>query len=319
MRSPHVLAMREREIYKRIWEQRDPETGRTGHPFIVRLLCYSDWPTEKRLYYEGSDKPVQFLTKDKLGRSEPVSKFDTALLMQYCEQGTLEDFANRHLRRGESDKTEEEGFAWLQTARTFVAEVLFALDFLHNSQSVIYRDLKLENVFVVLDREGAPHVKLGDFGFSKVVSDVEPPTSVAGSPYFAAPEMLVMQRVRRRGVTDWSLDVFSLGVVAFILMFGSEFECSKKKWELLHHKRHPRNMHPTRASEAFQRALYCLRSSNHCAPEAVDLIRSSTQTLPEHRPVVVHLKEFPLFKEVHLRSGRTLPPISWAALKNLDI
>jgi len=318
MRSPHVLAMRERDIYRRIWEQVDPRTGRTGHPFIVRLLCYSDWPTEKRLYYEGSDEPVEFVTKDKLGRSIAVNMFDSALLMEYCEQGTLEDYALRHMRRGEADETNEGALAWLTTARAFVSEILLALDFLHNSQSVIYRDLKLENVFVILDCEGAPHVKLGDFGFSKVVSDVEPPTSVAGSPYFAAPEMLVMQRVKRRSVTDWTLDVFSLGVVVFVLFYGAELEPARNKWELPHHRRHPRNMHPTRASEAFQRALVSLSTSSHCVPQAVDFIRAATQTLAENRPSIAQLKEYTLMKELPL-PNMMLPVVDWEQLLSLDI
>lgn len=47
----------------------------------------------------------------------------------------------------------------------YAAEILCALELMHTN-SIIYRDLKPENV--VIDKEG--HVKLIDFGFAKKLS-----------------------------------------------------------------------------------------------------------------------------------------------------
>ncbi|KAL1123728.1 hypothetical protein AAG570_001501 [Ranatra chinensis] len=52
------------------------------------------------------------------------------------------------------------------TATFFAAEIVAALEYLH-SQSVVYRDLKPENL--LLDREG--HLKITDFGFAKKLTD----------------------------------------------------------------------------------------------------------------------------------------------------
>ena len=49
------------------------------------------------------------------------------------------------------------------TARFYVAEVILALEFLHENLNVIYRDLKLENI--LMDCDG--HIKLTDFGLAK--------------------------------------------------------------------------------------------------------------------------------------------------------
>ena len=50
-------------------------------------------------------------------------------------------------------------------ARFYIGSVVLALDYLHTNQ-IVYRDLKPENVFI--DKQG--YVKLGDFGFAKVLS-----------------------------------------------------------------------------------------------------------------------------------------------------
>lgn len=48
----------------------------------------------------------------------------------------------------------------------YAAEIVLALEYLH-SKSVVYRDLKPENVLI--DRDG--HLKLTDFGFAKFLKN----------------------------------------------------------------------------------------------------------------------------------------------------
>ena len=48
----------------------------------------------------------------------------------------------------------------------YACEIIVALDYLH-SKSIVYRDLKPENL--LLDHGG--HLKITDFGFAKVVED----------------------------------------------------------------------------------------------------------------------------------------------------
>lgn len=56
--------------------------------------------------------------------------------------------------------------AFIFTANFYTAEIVLALEYLH-SQSVVYRDLKPENL--LLDRDG--HLKITDFGFAKKLTD----------------------------------------------------------------------------------------------------------------------------------------------------
>eukprot|EP00450_Noctiluca_scintillans_P035327 CAMPEP_0194550470 /NCGR_PEP_ID=MMETSP0253-20130528/95729_1 /TAXON_ID=2966 /ORGANISM="Noctiluca scintillans" /LENGTH=802 /DNA_ID=CAMNT_0039397909 /DNA_START=504 /DNA_END=2913 /DNA_ORIENTATION=- len=318
LRSPHVLAMRERDIYRRIWEEVDEETGRLGHPFIVRLLCYSDWPREKQLFYEGTEAPVQFFGKDEFGRAtKAVTKFDSALLMEFCQEGSLEDFVPLHMRRGESDTDSTGVILWVDTVRSLSAEMLLALDFLHNTKSVIYRDLKLDNIFVVLDQNGIAHAKLGDFGFSKVVSAADKPISIAGSPYFAAPEMMAMHKEMKSHATDWSLDVFSAGMAIFVMLYGAEYDTTKQNWMLAHHRKYPKQLHPTQNRTHFDHALAQMRAVHGISHHA-DLIKQATHTKPEQRISVVAMKDSLFFGTIEVR-GRTLPAIDWNMLRHLDL
>jgi len=79
---------------------------------------------------------------------------------------------------------------------TFIsAEIVLAIEHLHN-QGIIYRDLKPENV--MLDASG--HIKLVDFGLSKIIDDDRAQTA-CGSAEYMAPEI-----IRRQPYTysaDW--------------------------------------------------------------------------------------------------------------------
>jgi len=92
-------------------------------------------------------------------------------VMEYCPGGEL----FKHLRR--KGKFDED------SVRFYAAEVILAVQYLHENLNVIYRDLKPENV--LLDVNG--HIKLTDFGLSK---EGEKTYSFCGTPEYLAPEIL---------------------------------------------------------------------------------------------------------------------------------
>ena len=134
------------------------------------------------------------------------------LILEYASGGEL----FRHL--------EMEKFFTEEVTAFYVAEIVLALDYLHNTVGVIYRDLKPENC--LLDSSG--HLLLTDFGLSKVaVEDAGTPGGSrcnslgVGTIEYMAPEIVRNSNESSMGpgygkACDW----WSLGAMACDLMTG---------------------------------------------------------------------------------------------------
>lgn len=94
-------------------------------------------------------------------------------------------------------------------ARFYAAQVLLGLEHVH-SKSVIYRDMKLENV--LLDQSG--HCRLSDLGLA-VVTTVKI-KGYAGTPGYTSPEMI------RSKLYGPATDIFSYGVMVYRMLCGSK-------------------------------------------------------------------------------------------------
>jgi len=99
-------------------------------------------------------------------------------------------------------------------ARWFFQQMIDGLEYCHN-RKIAHRDLKPENLLL---GEGF-NVKLVDFGFARFFRDNDTGKDVSmktalGTPGYAAPEIL------NRQTYDYSVDIFSLGVILFICIAG---------------------------------------------------------------------------------------------------
>lgn len=99
-----------------------------------------------------------------------------------------------------------------EVASFYMAEMVLALEHLHQNIGVIYRDLKPENC--LLDAEG--HLLLTDFGLSKVaVNEEDRCNSSLGTIEYMAPEVILGKPYGK--ACDW----WSLGALAHDLLTGS--------------------------------------------------------------------------------------------------
>ncbi|XP_060898368.1 MAP kinase-activated protein kinase 3 isoform X1 [Labrus mixtus] len=124
------------------------------------------------------------------------------IIMECMEGGEL---FNRIQARGDQAFTEKE-------ASEIMRDIGTAIDFLHNI-NIAHRDIKPENLLYT-NRERNGILKLTDFGFAKETSLHNPLQTPCYTPYYVAPEVLGPEKY------DMSCDMWSLGVIMYILLCG---------------------------------------------------------------------------------------------------
>lgn len=153
------------------------------------------------------------------------------LVMERCEGGELFDLINEVGNFSEAD------------AADIFSQLVNAVHFCH-SRNVMHRDIKPENILlskdprdpdfqneVLLTKLLGAHshkfpVKLADFGLATFVEQGKKVEGVAGSPLYLAPEVVL-------GKYDKTADIWSLGVILYILLCGTAPFCGENDLETL--------------------------------------------------------------------------------------
>jgi serum/glucocorticoid-regulated kinase 2 len=91
----------------------------------------------------------------------------------------------------------------------YFAEILLGLEFIHDN-NILYRDLKPENIFIDIDG----HIRLADFGLSKIISESELTKTFCGSAEYMTPEMLYQKPY------SYGVDYYSLGAILYEMVSG---------------------------------------------------------------------------------------------------
>ncbi|KAM7407273.1 hypothetical protein PAMA_003140 [Pampus argenteus] len=121
------------------------------------------------------------------------------IVTEYAKNGEMFDYLTSNGRMSEDE------------ARKKFWQILTAVDYCHRHH-IVHRDLKTENLLL----DANMNIKLADFGFGNFYNAGDPLSTWCGSPHYAAPE--VFEGKEYEGP---QLDIWSLGVVLYVLVCGS--------------------------------------------------------------------------------------------------
>ncbi|GMM35350.1 putative serine/threonine protein kinase [Saccharomycopsis crataegensis] len=177
------------------------------------------------------------------------------IVMEYCAGGSLRSL----LKPGRL----EERYVGIITR-----ELLIALSFIHKA-GVIHRDIKAANVLVT--KEG--NVQLCDFGVAaQLTANNSKRNTMAGTPYWMAPEVIL------EGTTySFKVDIWSLGITVYELVTGNPPYCDKDaKWAMqLIAKHKPPRLQSNKFSPLLKDFVAaCLDENPQERPMADDLLKN---------------------------------------------
>jgi calcium-dependent protein kinase len=124
------------------------------------------------------------------------------LVVELCTGGELLDRLHKQQGHHYNEKI----------ACTYIKQMLSAVNYCHEN-NIAHRDLKLEN-FLFENELADGQLKLIDFGLSQHFDKNQLINNPVGTPYYVAPEVL-------NGAYDNRCDIWSLGVIAFMLLSGT--------------------------------------------------------------------------------------------------
>ena len=121
------------------------------------------------------------------------------IIMEYAENGDLNKLLEININKKIYFK-ENILINWL-------CQICSALKYIHYKK-IIHRDIKPANIFM----NNLGQIKLGDFGISKNLKNLELASSFVGSAYYTAPEMIYEEKY------SYEIDIWALGVTFYELM-----------------------------------------------------------------------------------------------------
>lgn len=135
-------------------------------------------------------------------------EFNLYVVMELCKGGELLDTIIKNGSMNEAD------------ASMFMKQILSAVFYMH-SQSIVHRDLKLENM--LLDCQSTKNIKIVDFGTACELPSGKKLTQMIGTINYIAPEIF------KKSYSE-KCDMWSCGVIMYILLTGKlPFSAKTKK------------------------------------------------------------------------------------------
>lgn len=131
-------------------------------------------------------------------------------VLEHWEGGELFDMISKKGKLYESDSWVRDGSSKI-TVVNIIKKLWSAVAYLHD-RDICHRDLKPENIMLI-GKDSELDIKLIDFGLSTFTMKGRTMKTLVGTPYYVAPEVLT-------GSYQKSCDMWSIGVIAYVLLWG---------------------------------------------------------------------------------------------------
>ncbi|EDV26169.1 uncharacterized protein TRIADDRAFT_23373, partial [Trichoplax adhaerens] len=199
---------------------------RVGFYEIERTLGYGNFSVVKlaRHRITSTQVAIKIIDKDQLDKNNLAKIYREVQIMklmdhpniiklyQVLESKCMLYLVTEYVSNGEMfDLLSQRGRLTEDEARKKFQQIVLAVEYCHDHH-VVHRDLKAENL--LLDSKG--NIKLADFGFGNTYEDDQLLRTYCGSPPYAAPEVF-----QGKAYNGPKLDIWSLGVVLYVLVCGS--------------------------------------------------------------------------------------------------
>ncbi|KAL8589272.1 hypothetical protein ACOMHN_039915 [Nucella lapillus] len=187
----------------------------TGRVVAIKLFhkhlryshCIEDLPELKILRQLKHDNVIAVL-----GIEQELQDKGTALIMEYCEGGSVLSMLNQAQYRYGLPETQ---------FLLVLYHVAAGMQYLRSAE-VVHRDIKPANIMCYITEDGCSVYKLTDFGAARQLNDDEQFTSLYGTEEYLHPEMYEkgILRLPTEQQFDARVDLWSLGVTFYHVATG---------------------------------------------------------------------------------------------------
>ena len=174
---------------------------------VVCALKYVD--TQRLFHLRGNDSVKRTINEVRRGVSvlKQLEHQNIIKLHDYYESKNAMAVVLECGGKELYDHVVESGNLTERDAAAIIRDIVQAVAYMHK-KGLVHRDLKPENIV-----KCGNIWKIIDFGFSRSIN-IQPLKSFVGTKNYAAPEII------RREAYDKSVDIWSIGVITFVLLVG---------------------------------------------------------------------------------------------------
>jgi len=255
--------------------------GASSQLFAVKMTDKINITEKIYRYLEREVEILQMLENEHIVQLKDIKATENHyyLIFEYCNGGDLSEY-----RKSKGGKISE------KNVRFIFPQIVDGLNALYTKKA-IHRDLKLSNILLTYptpaeQEQDKPKIKLGDFGFARVIqqnsasleistSEDFQPMSFVGTPLYMAPELFMKKEY------SFKADIWSLGICLYELLCGKNCFTGVTKEEL---------------SLNIAKGIYKIDKELNLSCECLDFLNNCLQTDSKKRANWKMLREHDFIK-----------------------